>query len=124
MTRRVLGAVLTTIVLLQGCGPTLDEEAAVRSRELVLEGEVRMVVDADGSRVGGTNRDDEGVLVLSLERRTLRVRDRVHVVGEQRILRVREIEDLFDLDLDDSRYRPLEGEDVIVARRLTVLPPP
>lgn len=122
-TLRSLGAALVSALVLQACGPAGPEQAAVRSRELVLEGEVREVLDADGSRVGGPTADDRGgILVVSLERRRLRVRDRVRVVGEQRILRVHEIEELFDLDLDDVRYRPFEGEDVIVARVVTVLP--
>lgn len=123
-TRGGLGAVLTSCaLLLQACGATEPEQDAVRSRDMVLEGEVRAVVDADGSRVAGTNRDDRGVLVVSLERSAVRVRDRVRVVGEQRILRVREIEALFGLDLDDIRYQPLEGEDVIVAHSIRVIPP-
>ena len=122
-TLRSLGAALVSALVLQACGPAGPEQAAVRSRELVLEGEVREVLDADGSRVGGPTADDRGgILVVSLEQRRLRVRDRVRVVGEQRILRVHEIEELFDLDLDDVRYRPFEGEDVIVARVVTVLP--
>lgn len=121
-TMRWLGATLFSVLPLQACGPAGSEQAAVRSRELVLEGEVREVLDADGSRVGGPTADDRGILVVSLERGRLRVRDRVRVVGEQRILRVREIEEVFDLDLDDVRYRPFEGEDVIVARVVTVLP--
>ena len=121
-TMRWLGAALVPALLVQACGSADPEQAAVRSRELVLEGEVREVLDADGSRVGGTTADDQGILVVSLERRRLRVRDRVRVVGEQRILRVREIEEVFDLDLDDARYQPFEGEDVIVARLITGLP--
>lgn len=121
-TMRSLGAALASVLLLQACGSADSEQATVRSRELVLEGEVREVLDGDGSRVGAPTADDIGILVVSLERRRLRVRDRVRVVGEQRILRVREIEELFDLDLDDVRYRPFEGEDVVVARVVTVLP--
>lgn len=121
-TVRSLGAALVSVLLLQACGPASSEQASVRSRELVLEGEVSEVLDADGSRVGGPTANDRGILVVSLERRRLRVRDRVRVVGEQRILRVLEIEEVFDLDLDDARYRPFEGEDVIVARVVTVLP--
>lgn len=113
--------VIAALCLLVACDAGGSEPTAVRGRDVVIEGDVREVVDRDGIRVGGSGEGDRGVLVLILDRRPVNLRDRVRIVGEPVVLQLAAVEERYGLDLDERRYRRLQGEEAVVAHTLTVI---
>lgn len=116
----VTGLVLCVgLVLAPACGSRTTGEP--RERSLTVEGQVHQLVGAEAFRVGAPGSTDRGILVLAIGRPQPRQFETVRVVGVQHTLRLPELESVLQADLD--AYRRFEGEEVLVADTVEIIPP-
>ncbi len=124
-----------------GVGDDLGPRASVVGLEVTASGNVAEVVDPmafrldkdgtgeadrpalDDERFGDVELADKPVLVLDVRKTAVKEGGAVRVTGTVRQLDVDEAERLFGVDLDDHLYGPFHERLVIVADRVTSLPP-
>ncbi len=82
---------------------------------------MHQLVGAETFRAGAPGSTDQGILVLAIERAPPRRLDTVRVVGVQHTLHLPELESVVRADLD--AYRRYEGERVLVADMVEIIPP-
>jgi len=124
-----------------GVGDDLGPRASLVGLEVTASGNVAEVVDpmafhldkdgigeaertaVDDERFGEVELADKPVLVLDVRKTTVNEGGAVRVTGTVRQLDVEEAEGIFGVDLDDRLYGPFDQRLVIVADRVTSLPP-
>lgn len=93
-----------------------DDIATLAGEDVTIAGEVFEVMSTVSFRLVGAG---WSVVVLDAEQAAVEPGDSVEVQGTVRQLDVAELEEDYDLDLEDELYTPLEGELVLVADAVT-----